>query len=42
MGLKESLTNLKTEISGELYSDAMMRAMYATDASVYRELPQAV
>jgi FAD/FMN-containing dehydrogenase/Fe-S oxidoreductase len=33
---------LAAELEGELHYDATMRALYATDASVYRELPQAV
>lgn len=33
---------LKQEIAGELHYDATWRIMYATDASVYREIPQAV
>src|ERR1700751_3167580 len=33
---------LAAELEGELHYDAMMRALYATDASVYRALPQAV
>jgi FAD/FMN-containing dehydrogenase/Fe-S oxidoreductase len=40
-----ALTELKAlaaELEGELYYDATIRALYATDASVYRELPQAV
>src|ERR1700736_2048220 len=30
------------ELEGELHDDATTRTLYATDASVYRELPQAV
>jgi FAD/FMN-containing dehydrogenase len=33
---------LASELDGELYFDDLMRTLYATDASVYRELPQAV
>ena len=33
---------LASEFEGELYFDATMRVLYATDASVYREMPQAV
>src|SRR6266478_3004469 len=33
---------LASELEGELHYDATMRTLYATDASVYRELPQAV
>src|ERR1700736_3748577 len=33
---------LAAELEGTLYFDATTRALYATDASVYRETPQAV
>jgi len=33
---------LAAELEGELHCDLTMRTLYATDASVYRELPQAV
>ena len=33
---------LASELDGALHFDATMRALYATDASVYREMPQAV
>ena len=33
---------LAADLEGELYYDATMRTLYSTDASVYRELPQAV
>src|SRR6516165_7994071 len=33
---------LAAELEGELHFDSTMRALYATDASVYREMPQAV
>ena len=36
------LERLATELEGELHFDATMRTLYATDASVYREMPQAV
>lgn len=36
------LKQLQTQLSGELFFDHAMRALYATDASVYRELPLAV
>lgn len=39
---REQLEELANELDGELHFDAMMRAIYATDASVYRELPTAV
>ncbi len=37
-----NLSSLANELEGELHYDKMMRAIYATDASVYRELPIAV
>ena len=37
-----ALRNLAAALEGELHFDAAMRALYATDASVYRELPLAV
>lgn len=33
---------LRQQFQGELYVDFAMRALYATDASAYREMPQAV
>lgn len=36
------LQGLEEKLSGELYFDALMKAIYATDASVYRKLPIAV
>lgn len=36
------LLSLKKQLSGELHADELMRRIYATDASVYRELPLAV
>jgi FAD/FMN-containing dehydrogenases len=33
---------LSAELEGVLHFDATMRRLYATDASVYREMPQAV
>jgi len=38
----EKLLSLKNQLEGELFTDSMMLAMYATDASVYREMPLAV
>lgn len=35
-------SELSAQIEGELYDDDLRRILYATDASVYRELPQAV
>ncbi|MGB0930313.1 MAG: FAD-binding and (Fe-S)-binding domain-containing protein [Chitinophagales bacterium] len=40
--MKRQLQRLQKSLAGELYFDDMMRAIYATDASVYRELPLAV
>lgn len=37
-----SLDKLSSQLSGELYYDDLMKALYATDASVYRILPLAV
>lgn len=36
------LNELKTSLEGQLFTDDLMKAMYATDASVYRKLPLAV
>ena len=36
------LQKLSLKLNGELHYDAMMKSLYATDASVYRELPLAV
>ncbi len=33
---------LESSLQGRLYSDKLMQALYATDASIYREYPQAV
>ena len=40
--MKAKLHQLAQEIEGQLYDDKMWRSMYATDASVYREIPLAV
>jgi FAD/FMN-containing dehydrogenase/Fe-S oxidoreductase len=43
--MSPSLTDFRRlagELEGALYFDATMRTLYATDASVYREMPQAV
>ncbi|MDT0641856.1 FAD-linked oxidase C-terminal domain-containing protein [Zunongwangia sp. F363] len=40
--MKEKLEALEGQIEGELFSDDLWRSIYATDASVYRELPLAV
>src|SRR5436190_10137947 len=36
------LEELKRSLEGELFTDHTMRSLYATDASVYREMPAAV
>lgn len=36
------LQELALQLEGELHYDSMMKSLYATDASVYRELPLAV
>ena len=40
--MNTKLDTLQDLLSGELHYDSMMKALYATDASVYRELPLAV
>ena len=40
--MTEQLQQLRAQLEGELYFDNLMRHLYATDASVYRELPLAV
>src|SRR5271168_4159147 len=40
--MSEKLQLLSGGFEGELYDDATMRTLYATDASAYREFPQAV
>jgi FAD/FMN-containing dehydrogenase/Fe-S oxidoreductase len=40
--MKEFLTKLSQDLEGQLYYDDLHRSIYATDASVYRELPLAV
>ena len=36
------LKELKRQLDGDLYTDTVQRTIYATDASVYREMPLAV
>lgn len=36
------LKELKAQLEGDLYTDVVQRTIYATDASVYREMPTAV
>lgn len=38
----ESLAILQASLEGDLHTNDMMRTLYATDASVYREMPLAV
>ncbi len=40
--MKQQLQKLSRALQGDLYFDKMMRTLYATDASSYRELPLAV
>ncbi|MDP4261817.1 MAG: FAD-linked oxidase C-terminal domain-containing protein [Bacteroidota bacterium] len=40
--MKEQLQQLAATLEGEFYSDDMIRTLYATDASAYREMPLAV
>lgn len=42
MSLKPHLETLRTNLSGELFHDDLVKSIYATDASVYRMLPLAV
>src|SRR6201991_2301689 len=41
-GMSEKLKALASTFAGELYDDTVTRTLYATDASAYREFPQAV
>lgn len=40
--MKEALQQLSKKLAGDLYFDKVMRTLYATDASAYREMPLAV
>ncbi len=40
--MQKALEELKKEIEGDVYFDTLTRTLYATDASVYKEMPQAV
>src|SRR5210317_2093389 len=42
INLKSQLQVLSQKLHGELYYDNLYKALYATDASVYREFPLAV
>ncbi|ARV08571.1 FAD-binding oxidoreductase [Winogradskyella sp. PC-19] len=40
--MKEALKRLKSNFQGDIFSDDLMRKIYATDASVYKIMPLAV
>ncbi len=40
--MDKALAELKQELEGQLFADDVMRILYATDASAYREMPLAV
>ena len=40
--MSDKLRQLASTLEGELYFDTVMRTLYATDASAYREMPLAV
>jgi FAD/FMN-containing dehydrogenase/Fe-S oxidoreductase len=40
--MKSKLQQLSQQLEGDLYFDTVMRTLYATDASAYREMPLAV
>ncbi|SHG33641.1 FAD/FMN-containing dehydrogenase [Salegentibacter echinorum] len=40
--MKEKLRHFAQELEGQLYDDKLWRSIFATDASVYREIPLAV
>jgi len=40
--MNEKLEQLASELDGEFYTDNIIRTLYATDASAYREMPLAV
>ncbi len=40
--MQEKLSQLQQSLDGELHFDGLLRTLYATDASVYKELPLAV
>lgn len=40
--MSEQLNLLASQLEGDLYQDSTTRTLYATDASAYREMPQAV
>lgn len=40
--MENALTTLASSLQGDLYTDDLMRALYATDGSIYKEYPLAV
>src|SRR5260221_11908212 len=40
--MNEAWRKLSEQLEGELFDDTVMRTLYATDASAYREMPQGV
>jgi len=40
--MTEALAQLNSQLDGDLFFDTIMRTLYATDASAYREMPLAV
>src|SRR6218665_2278054 len=40
--MHEQFQTLASELEGEFYADNVIRTLYATDASAYREMPLAV
>ena len=40
--MKKNLSELKAALQGSLHDDQLLRVLYATDGSIYRELPLAV
>lgn len=42
MEINDPLNTLKSQMEGDIFTDNVQRVIYSTDASSYRELPQAV
>ena len=40
--MSETIKKTNLDLEGEFYDDSTIRTLYATDASAYREMPQAV
>lgn len=40
--MNEHFQHLSNQLEGEIYTDQLLKSLYATDASVYREIPLAV